>query len=105
MIRVRQLHLRASARGRGQGTNLLRELMADAAASGRSVDLKVPEPSPAVRLYERLGFRLINREGQKLRLRWVPTRPARYQSLRPPRRTPRSVMSRPASCRRTSRPA
>lgn len=55
--------------GRGIGTALLKELLAAASQKYRGVSLNVRQCSPAVRLYERLGFRripdreLVNRVG------------------------------------------
>ncbi len=43
-------------RGNGVGTQLLRGLLAEAKAAGRSVQLEVAKTNPAIRLYERLGF-------------------------------------------------
>ena len=43
-------------RGGGLGTRLLRELFAEAEASGRKVSIHVEIFNPARRLYERLGF-------------------------------------------------
>ena len=44
-------------RGQGVGTLLLRELIDEAATRGLGLCLNVRHTSPAVRLYERLGFR------------------------------------------------
>jgi ribosomal protein S18 acetylase RimI-like enzyme len=47
----------ADERGRGVGTALLEELLAQARATGHpAVSLSVETDNPAVRLYERLGF-------------------------------------------------
>ncbi len=45
--------------GRGIGTAVLQELLAAASQQYRVVALKVRQSSPAVRLYERLGFRRV----------------------------------------------
>ncbi len=55
-IRIVDIALAPSFRGRGVGTALLRELMAEAEASGRSLTIHVEHGNPARRLYERLGF-------------------------------------------------
>ena len=43
-------------RGAGIGTDILRGLLAEAAASGRPVRIHVERTNPALRLYRRLGF-------------------------------------------------
>jgi ribosomal protein S18 acetylase RimI-like enzyme len=54
----------AAARGRGIGTLLLETLVAGARADGfRAVSLSVEADNPAVRLYERTGFRRISTDG------------------------------------------
>jgi ribosomal protein S18 acetylase RimI-like enzyme len=54
----------ADARGQGIGTALLEALIERARAEGfPSLSLSVEDDNPAVRLYERAGFRTIGREG------------------------------------------
>jgi GNAT superfamily N-acetyltransferase len=49
--------VRGSARRKGVGTALLRELIERAWATGiRALSLSVEEDNPAVRLYQRVGF-------------------------------------------------
>jgi len=56
--------VKQEARNRGVGRRLLRELLAEAASQGLSkVSLSVEVDNPALRLYERLGFEKIGREG------------------------------------------
>ena len=57
----------AHARGRGIGTTLLGQLVADARARGaKGVELTVGDSNPARRLYERFGFRAIAATGVAL---------------------------------------
>jgi ribosomal protein S18 acetylase RimI-like enzyme len=57
-IRVVDIALLPSARGRGIGTQLIKELIAEAAATGKPLRLSVPKHREAARrLYERLGWR------------------------------------------------
>lgn len=56
-IRVVDIALLPEASGRGLGGELLRCVLAEAAADGRSVSLHVDLTNPAQRLYRRLGFR------------------------------------------------
>jgi ribosomal protein S18 acetylase RimI-like enzyme len=46
-----------SLRGQGIGTELVKGLIEEAASAGRAVTLGVVKTNPALRLYERLGFR------------------------------------------------
>jgi ribosomal protein S18 acetylase RimI-like enzyme len=55
-IRIVDIALVPEHRGGGLGTRLLRELFAEADASGRKVSIHVEIFNPARRLYERLGF-------------------------------------------------
>jgi ribosomal protein S18 acetylase RimI-like enzyme len=56
--------VRSEARGRGVGGRLLRALLAEARAQGvDQVSLSVELDNPAIRLYERLGFRRVGSVG------------------------------------------
>jgi ribosomal protein S18 acetylase RimI-like enzyme len=55
-VRVMDIALLASHRGRGLGTELIVELVEAAHQSGAMVSLHVEHWNPAVALYERLGF-------------------------------------------------
>jgi ribosomal protein S18 acetylase RimI-like enzyme len=59
--------VRDGARGKGVGGILMRALIAEAAARGLQLSLDVRETNPAMRLYERLGFRRV--PGQEVRNR------------------------------------
>ena len=61
-IRVVDIALMPEEQGQGIGTAVLREVLADADAAGVPVTLHVVATSPARRLYERLGFRLVEAE-------------------------------------------
>jgi ribosomal protein S18 acetylase RimI-like enzyme len=50
-------------RGRGIGTSLLRELMAEADESARKLSIHVEANNPARSLYDRLGFRPAGEHG------------------------------------------
>jgi ribosomal protein S18 acetylase RimI-like enzyme len=56
-IRLVDIVIAPEHRGKGAGSVLLCELLAAADQSGKPVRLSVLTGSPAVRLYERLGFR------------------------------------------------
>jgi ribosomal protein S18 acetylase RimI-like enzyme len=55
-IRIMDIALAPSFRGRGLGTSLLRDLMAEADASSRKLSIHVEVNNPARSLYSRLGF-------------------------------------------------
>lgn len=57
-IHILDISLLPEHRGAGAGGALLRELQGEAAASARRVTIHVERTNPALRLYERLGFRV-----------------------------------------------
>jgi len=73
---VLDLSVVAGLRGQGIGTECLRRVLQQAAASGRAVELQVAVGNPAQRLYERLGFRQVGQSGVRQAMVWQPA-PAR----------------------------
>lgn len=69
-IRVVDIALLPEARRAGVGTRLLRGVQGRAAAAGKAVTIHVERMSPALALYERLGFRLVEDKGVYLFLSW-----------------------------------
>jgi ribosomal protein S18 acetylase RimI-like enzyme len=59
-------------RSAGIGTILMRELLDEAAMTGKAVRLQVWKPSRAVSFYERLGFRRAGDHQTHWALEWVP---------------------------------
>jgi ribosomal protein S18 acetylase RimI-like enzyme len=57
-------------RSQGIGTQLLRELQNEAAAAGKSLSIHVETFNPALHLYERLGFKVIEDKGLHLLMAW-----------------------------------
>jgi len=57
-------------RRRGIGSELLRALLTEARRLGRRMTLHVERRNPALRLYERLGFRQLADEGLYLLMEW-----------------------------------
>ena len=57
-------------RNRGIGTRLLRELQEEARSAGKPLRIHVERFNPALRLYERLGFRQTEDKGIYLFLEW-----------------------------------
>lgn len=69
-IRIVDIALMPEHRGRGIGTLLLREILDSASAEGKSVSIHVEMYNPAMRLYERLGFRQIDTYGVYHLMEW-----------------------------------
>lgn len=69
-IRVVDVALLPEARRGGAGTRLLEGLKERAAAAGKAVSIHVERMNPALALYERLGFRLVEDKGVYLFLSW-----------------------------------
>ena len=73
-ILLRDIALLTEYRNAGIGSRLIKDLMKEATAAGKPIELHVVSTSPAVRLYERLGFRTISAEPEAayLEMKWVP---------------------------------
>lgn len=56
-LRIVEIGLELHQRGRGVGERLLREVIAHADRQGKTLELAVMRHNPAVRLYQRLGFK------------------------------------------------
>ncbi len=69
-LRIVDISLLPEHRGRGAGTLLLQTVFADAAPTGRSVSIHVEHFNPARRLYDRLGFREVSRDGVYALMEW-----------------------------------
>lgn len=73
-ILLRDIALLTEYRNRGLGSRLIKDLMNEATSAGKPITLHVVALSPAVRLYERLGFRRTGDESAAyLEMKWVPT--------------------------------
>ena len=72
-IRLNDIALLTEYRNAGIGSRLIKELMKEATSAGKPITLHVLSSSPAVRLYERLGFRRSgDDESAYLEMKWVP---------------------------------
>ena len=69
-IRIVDIALLPESCNRGIGTTLLRGLQSEAAAAGKPLRIHVERFNPALRLYERLGFRQIDDRGVYLFMEW-----------------------------------
>jgi ribosomal protein S18 acetylase RimI-like enzyme len=70
-LRIIDIALLPEHRGAGVGGAILRDLLAEAAATGKVVRIHVERMNPALRLYERLGFRPIGDHGIYLLMEWT----------------------------------
>jgi GNAT superfamily N-acetyltransferase len=71
-ILLRDIALLTEYRNAGIGRRLIQDLMKEATTVGKRIELHVVASSPAVRLYERLGFRQSGSDGAYLEMKWVP---------------------------------
>jgi ribosomal protein S18 acetylase RimI-like enzyme len=70
---VAVIEIAPEAQGRGLGTAVLRSVLARADAERRAVGLRVLAVNAgARRLYERLGFRVVADDGEKVEMRYEP---------------------------------
>jgi GNAT superfamily N-acetyltransferase len=60
-----QLFIERDLRQRGIGTDVVKWLIEEAARAGRALTLGVVKTNPALRLYERLGFRTTHEDERK----------------------------------------
>lgn len=69
-FRLMDIALLPSFRGSGVGTRLIRALLDEAAVAKKAVRIHVEQFNPALRLYERLGFRKVQDKGVYFMLEW-----------------------------------
>lgn len=62
-LRIIDIAFLPEFRGRGWGEAILRDLMDATGATGRAVSIHVEKTNPAMRLYERLGFKTAEDKG------------------------------------------
>lgn len=71
-IRVIDIALLPAYRGRGIGTALLADILAEGERSGKPVRIHVERFNPALKLYLRLGFRSTGDNGVYYLMEWKP---------------------------------
>jgi len=69
-IRIVEIALLPEFRGRRIGSSLLKGLLAEAQSSGRPVRIHVEKSNPALSLYRRLGFRMLEEGSVYLFMEW-----------------------------------
>lgn len=75
-IRIIDIALLPMFRGRGLGSVILRTVLSEAEAAGLPVTIHVEQHNPALRLYQRLGFQVLDTRGLYYFLEWRAGRPA-----------------------------
>lgn len=76
-LRLMDIALLTAFRGRGLGSAMLSELLDEADGAGLVVSLHVEHQNPVRRLYDRLGFELVEERGAYVFLRRVARESAR----------------------------
>ena len=71
-LRIMDISLLPAFCGQGTGTALLKEILAEAQRAGKTASIHVECFNPALRLYERLGFRQRETNGMYHLLEWSP---------------------------------
>ena len=69
-MHLHQIHLSDAYRNRGIGSRLIGDIMRAARKAGLPVTLNVIRGNPAVELYKRLDFVIVNRGSELLQMRW-----------------------------------
>jgi ribosomal protein S18 acetylase RimI-like enzyme len=69
---VVQLQIAPAHQGHGMGERVLQTILLDAQADALPVTLKVLKGNPAKRLYERLGFEIVDEDEIQFHMRRVP---------------------------------
>jgi ribosomal protein S18 acetylase RimI-like enzyme len=71
-IRLMDIALLPEHRNRGIGSRLIKDLLAEAQQANKPVRIHVEKFNPALRLYERLGFSIIDDRGVYWFMEWRP---------------------------------
>ena len=74
---VAQMFVDRPFQRRGIGTEVMKQLIAEAAHAHQAVRLNVVKINPALRLYERLGFRVTHEDDRKFYMKLDPVRATR----------------------------
>jgi len=71
-IRLIDIALLTEHRNAGIGNRMIKNLIEEAAASSKTLNLRVRSGSPAMRLYERLGFCTTGNDAVYSEMTWIP---------------------------------
>jgi ribosomal protein S18 acetylase RimI-like enzyme len=83
-IRIMDIALLSRFRRRGVGRKLLADLQREAAGQNTPLRIHVERFNPALSLYDRLGFRLVEDRGVYLFLEWSPDGASPARAAQPP---------------------
>jgi ribosomal protein S18 acetylase RimI-like enzyme len=72
-IHIVDIALVPEFRAKGIGTALMRTIQREASEAGKSVSLHVERFNPALRWYERMGFKAVNEGPIYLEMKWRPS--------------------------------
>lgn len=72
-FRLVDITLLPEVRNRGTGTKLIQDILDEARAQGKPVRGHVEPYNPALHLYQRLGFKVIEDKGAYLYIEWSQT--------------------------------
>jgi len=75
-LRIIDIALLPEKRGGGIGGGLMRQILDEAAISGKPVRIHVERNNPAMRLYTRLGFQKVEDQGVYWLMEWLPVKSA-----------------------------
>jgi ribosomal protein S18 acetylase RimI-like enzyme len=70
-VRLVDMALMPEWRGSGIGTELIGRLQEEASAAGKPLTLHVAKSNRALRLYERLGFKVVDDIGSHFFMQWI----------------------------------
>lgn len=67
-----QIFVDGPFQGRGIGTEVMNSLIGESVSAGQAIALAVVKTNPALRLYQRLGFRITDEDNRKFYMRHEP---------------------------------
>ena len=73
-IRIIDIALLAEYRGQGIGSALMKDILAEGARAKLPVRIHVERSSPALRLYDHLGFYQVDDQGVYYLMEWQPSK-------------------------------
>lgn len=78
LMHIIDLTIHSKFTGKGIGSDILMALKAEAQGGKVPIELSVKTNNPALRLYERQGFKFMSHEGVYQKMRWFPDLSTRH---------------------------